>query len=178
VIVLPNHAAADLIFPHQTRQPDREGRQVIGSTLIGQNFTSNKYFSTEPPEGSDEDNPGARCRRQLSSGSNLGPTNQALIDPVHWTLRRGGSTRSRSAYPDLHFQAAGGRYGRLGAGGAARLPRICNGLGLCLWQGIFAALAALFRRYKFGAFALTAWNESAAFIAIALLARFANAVIL
>jgi hypothetical protein len=41
-----------------------------------------------------------------------------------------------------------------------------------LWQGIFAALAALFRRHKPGALSLTAWDEAAAFIAIALLARF------
>jgi hypothetical protein len=49
------------------------------------------------------------------------------------------------------------------------------GLGLvsafCLWQGIFAAGAAVFRHDKLGAFYLTAWDESAAFIAIALLAR-------
>jgi hypothetical protein len=42
----------------------------------------------------------------------------------------------------------------------------------CLWQGIFAVLAGVFRRDKLGAFYLTAWDESAAFIAIALLARF------
>jgi hypothetical protein len=48
----------------------------------------------------------------------------------------------------------------------------------CLWQGFFAALAAVFRHHKLGALSLTAWDESAAFIAIALLARFANAVTL
>jgi hypothetical protein len=41
----------------------------------------------------------------------------------------------------------------------------------CLWQGIFAALAAVFRRDKHGAPCLTAWDEAAAFIALALLTR-------
>jgi hypothetical protein len=47
------------------------------------------------------------------------------------------------------------------------------GLGLvsafCFWKGIFAAAAAVFRHDKLGA--CYAWDESAAFIAIALLAR-------
>jgi hypothetical protein len=45
----------------------------------------------------------------------------------------------------------------------------------CLWQAIFAAIAALFHRDKLDAVYLTAWDESAAFIAIALLARFVGA---
>jgi hypothetical protein len=44
-----------------------------------------------------------------------------------------------------------------------------------LWQGIFAALAAAFRRQEFGARSLTEWDEAAAFIAIALLARLGSA---
>jgi len=41
----------------------------------------------------------------------------------------------------------------------------------CLWQSIFAALTAAFWRQKLAARSLTAWDETAAFIAIALLAR-------
>jgi hypothetical protein len=44
-----------------------------------------------------------------------------------------------------------------------------------LWQGVFTALAAAFRRQRFCALFLTAWDEAAAFIAIALLARLASA---
>jgi hypothetical protein len=48
----------------------------------------------------------------------------------------------------------------------------------CLWQGIFAALAAVFGRHRLRALSLTAWDESAAFVAIALLARLGHAVTL
>ncbi len=54
----------------------RDGAPV-GSRLIGQAFTSPKYFWSRPSATSPMPNNGAG-----SSGSNLGPTNPALLDAV------------------------------------------------------------------------------------------------
>lgn len=66
------------VFPWQANGSlvERDG-QVIGSSLIGQAFSSPKYFWGRPSATSPMPNNAAS-----SSGSNLGPTNPALIDAV------------------------------------------------------------------------------------------------
>jgi K+-transporting ATPase ATPase C chain len=51
--------------------------KAVGSTLIGQAFTSNKYFWGRPSATSPMPNNAAN-----SGGSNQGPTNPALLDAV------------------------------------------------------------------------------------------------
>jgi K+-transporting ATPase ATPase C chain len=66
----------------------RDGK-VVGSTLIGQYFASNRYFhgrpsATSAPDPSDETKTvDAPYNAANSSGSNLGPTSKKLVDRVN-----------------------------------------------------------------------------------------------
>ncbi|MHB8380977.1 MAG: potassium-transporting ATPase subunit KdpC [Candidatus Binataceae bacterium] len=69
---------AQLVFPAEANGSlvMRDGRP-IGSTLIGQNFSQDKYFHPRPSAAGDKGYDAAN-----SGGSNLGPTNNALIEAV------------------------------------------------------------------------------------------------
>jgi potassium-transporting ATPase KdpC subunit len=80
---------AGLIFPRQAQGSliERDGK-VVGSVLIGQVFTSDKYFHGRPsattapdPKDATKTIP-APYNAANSGGSNLGPSNKALIDRV------------------------------------------------------------------------------------------------
>jgi K+-transporting ATPase ATPase C chain len=80
---------AQLIFPHQASGSliEKDGT-VIGSELIGQNFTDDKYFhgrpsaTTEPDPKDPTKTVSMPYAADNSAGSNLGPTSQALINRV------------------------------------------------------------------------------------------------
>ena len=76
---------AQAVFPHQANGSliERDGK-VIGSSLIGQNFTGGNYFHGRPSATTDTDpkDPtktiAAPYNAANSGGSNLGPTSKAL----------------------------------------------------------------------------------------------------
>jgi K+-transporting ATPase ATPase C chain len=66
---------------------EKDGK-VVGSSLIGQNFTSDKYFHGRPSATTETDpNDSTKTvsvpyAADNSTGSNLGPTSKALLDRV------------------------------------------------------------------------------------------------
>lgn len=80
---------AQAVFPKQANGSltEKDGK-VIGSNLIGQNFTSERYFHGRPSATSAADPADASktvdapYNAANSSGSNLGPTNPKLIERI------------------------------------------------------------------------------------------------
>ncbi|MEP9374854.1 K(+)-transporting ATPase subunit C [Mesorhizobium sp. KR1-2] len=84
-VLFPKQAAGSLITENGT---------VIGSQLIGQNFTSDRYFHGRPsatvaPDPADPSKTVAAPYNAANSvGSNLGPSNPALIERVKGDMER------------------------------------------------------------------------------------------
>jgi K+-transporting ATPase ATPase C chain len=80
---------AQVLFPHQAAGSliEKDGK-VIGSELIGQNFTDEKYFHGRPSATTDTDpndstkTVPAPYNAGNSGGSNAGPTSKSLIERV------------------------------------------------------------------------------------------------
>lgn len=85
---------AQLVFPYQANGSllyDKSGK-VIGSELIGQNFTSPKHFHGRPSAITGTDSAGKSIPTPYdasnSYASNLGPTSKALVDRVAGDVAR------------------------------------------------------------------------------------------
>ena len=97
---------AGVVFPHQAQGSliERDGK-VVGSALIGQEFKSDRYFHGRPsattaPDPADATKTvAAPYNAANSGGSNLGPSNKALIDRVQADLDRLGKENPAATVP-------------------------------------------------------------------------------
>lgn len=98
---------AQILFPHQANGSIIQYQEnPIGSALIGQNFSANKYFWGRPSA-----TPKFPYNAQSSAGSNLGPSNPILLQNVQdriATLQRSNPDNNDKIPIDLVTSSASG----------------------------------------------------------------------
>ncbi len=107
---------AQVLFPHQANGSlVLVDGKVVGSSLIGQAFTEDRYFrgrpsATNKPDPNDSSKTvDAPYNAANSMGSNLGPTNKALIERVKGDVDKLKEENSTAAVPiDLVTTTASG----------------------------------------------------------------------
>jgi K+-transporting ATPase ATPase C chain len=126
---------AQAVFPRQANGSliERDGK-VIGSALIGQNFTSDKYFhgrpsaTTEPDPKDPTKTVPAPYAADNSGGSNLGPTSKALVDRVKADAAKQAAENPGTPIPvDLVTTSASGLDPDITPAGALfQVPRVAK----------------------------------------------------
>ena len=107
---------AEVVFPRQAQGSlvEKDGK-VVGSTLIAQGFSSDRYFHPRPsattaPDPKDASKTvAAPYNAQNSGGSNLGPTSKALMDRIKGDLDKAKAENPGAEVPpDLVTTSASG----------------------------------------------------------------------
>jgi K+-transporting ATPase ATPase C chain len=130
---------AQVVFPFQANGSliTKDGK-VIGSELIGQNFTSDKYFhgrpsaTTEPDPKDPTKTVPVPYAADNSGGSNLGPTSKALVDRVKGDAAVLAKENPNTPIPaDLVTTSASGLDPDITPAGALfQVPRVAKARGL------------------------------------------------
>jgi len=134
---------AQLIFPAKANgELIVQNGQLIGSRLIGQGFSGPGYFHSRPSAA------GNGYDAANSGGSNLGPTNQKLIDRVKADVAADQSDDPGKPVPiDLVTTSASGFDPDITPAAAAfQIPRIAQARGAS--EGAVRALAAKYTRSR------------------------------
>jgi potassium-transporting ATPase KdpC subunit len=136
--VFPRQAAGSLI--------EKNGR-VIGSSLIGQAFASDKYFHSRPSSA------GNGYDASASSASNLAPTNQALEDRVKGDVAKLQQENPGVAIPaDLVTSSGSGLDPHISPAAAAfQIPRVAKARGVSA-ESLQALVAKHTEQRTFGIF--------------------------
>jgi potassium-transporting ATPase KdpC subunit len=130
---------AQAVFSHQANGSliEKDGK-VIGSELIGQNFTSDRYFhgrlsaTTEPDPKDPTKTVPVPYAADNSAGSNLGPTSKALVDRVKDDAAKLAEENPNTPIPsDLVTTSASGLDPDITPAGALfQVPRVAKARGL------------------------------------------------
>jgi len=130
---------AQTIFPYQARGSliEKDGK-VVGSMLIGQLFTSDRYFHGRPSAttGPDPADPskstGQPYNAANSMGSNLGPTSKALVARVKGDVEKLKQENPRAPVPiDLVTTSGSGLDPHISPEAALfEVPRVAKARGL------------------------------------------------
>ncbi len=130
---------AETIFPYQAGGSliEKQGK-IVGSALIGQNFSSAKYFhgrpsaTTEPDPKDPSKTISVPYAADNSSGSNLGPTAKPLIDRIKDDAAKLKAENPNTPIPvDLVTTSASGLDPDISPAAAAfQIPRVAKARGL------------------------------------------------
>jgi len=130
---------AQLVFPSQANGSLIEkDSKVVGSALIGQNFTDPRYFHGRPSATTETDPNDATktvpapYAADNSAGSNLGPTSKALIDRVTEDAKKLQAENPATPVPaDLVTTSASGLDPDITPAGAFfQVPRVAKTRGM------------------------------------------------
>jgi K+-transporting ATPase ATPase C chain len=120
-----------MFFPHRANGSMMVvNGQVVGSSLIGQNFTQAEYFQPRPSAA------GNGYDATASGGSNYGPTNQKLIDRIKASIdqfRKDNPDYTGPIPADMVTASASGLDPDISPASAqAQAPRVAKARGIAL----------------------------------------------
>ena len=118
---------AQVVFPKKANgQLIEANGKIVGSRIIGQSFSSQGYFHSRPSAA------GNGYDAANSAGSNLGPTNQHLIDRVKADVATAQSENPTQPVPiDLVTTSASGLDPEISPAAAAfQAPRVAKARGV------------------------------------------------